>query len=70
MPLSMARQGDEISIQRIIGNSEVRHHLTDLGFVPGEKITVVSKLSGNLIVVVKETRVAIDERMANRIIVA
>ena len=69
MPLSVAHVGDVVTISRIMGNEDIRHHLIDLGFVTGEKVTVVNKISGNLIVLVKDTRVALDEKMANRIIV-
>ena len=69
MPLSMAHVGDVVTIIRIMDRETVRHHLTDLGFVAGEKVSVVNKLSGNLIVLVKDTRVALDEKMADRIIV-
>ncbi|MBR2735984.1 MAG: ferrous iron transport protein A [Firmicutes bacterium] len=69
MPLTMCRAGDEVTIVRIKGNEDVRHHLIDLGFVENEKVRVISRLANNLIVVVKETRVALDEKMANRIMV-
>ena len=68
MPLTMANAGESVTIRRITGTDSVRQHLTELGFVVGEKITVISKNGGNLIVQVKDSRVAIDQSMANRII--
>lgn len=69
MPLSMAGIGEAKEVVRINGKDEVQRHLNHLGFVEGSKVTVVSELAGNLIVHVKDTRVAIDRAMANRIIV-
>lgn len=69
MPLSLAALGEENMIRKIGGNPEVRAHLENLGFVPGGNVTVVSAMGGNLIVNVKESRVAISKEMANRIMV-
>ncbi len=69
MPLTLADTGIEQTIQRIGGSSEVRQHLSDLGFVPGGSVTVISTSAGNLIVKVKEARVAISKEMAAKIIV-
>ncbi len=69
MPLSMVNAGEEQCIQRITGRDETRQFLEKLGFVAGSNVTVVSRNGGNLIVNVKNTRVAIDRSMANRIIV-
>lgn len=69
MPLSMVNVGEKRSIQRITGKDEVRRFLENLGFVEGSSVTVVSQNGGNLIVNVKDTRVAIDRSMANRIMV-
>ena len=68
-PLSMANIGETSCIQRITGRDEVRQHLAELGFVVGEQITVVSDLGGNMILSVKDCRVAIDKSMAMRIMV-
>ena len=57
-------------IQRIAGTDDVRQHLAELGFVVGEKITVVSNNHGNVILQVKDARIALDAKMANRVIVA
>ncbi len=70
MPLRMLKSGDTASVQRVTGTDEVRSHLAELGFVPGTIVKVVNNIGGNLIVQVKDSRVAIDERMANRVIVA
>lgn len=69
MPLTMAEQGKKYTIQRIGGNEKTRLFLESLGFVTGGEVTVVSSMAGNLIVNVKESRVAIDQAMANKIMV-
>ena len=69
MPLGMAHVGDVNIIKRITGRDEVRQHLAELGFVVGAEIKVVSDLGGNLILNVKESRVALDKTMAMRIMV-
>lgn len=67
MPLALANIGEEYMIRRVSGNPEVKKHLEDLGFTAGGSITVVSALGGNIIVKVKESRVAISEEMARKI---
>ena len=69
MPLALADMGTETVIRHIGGSPEVRKHLEDLGFVVGSSATVVSSLGGNLIVKVKESRVAISEEMARKIMI-
>ena len=69
MPLTLANIGEETMIQRVSGSQEVKKHLEDLGFVPGGSVTVVSALGGNIIVKVKEARVAISEEMARKILI-
>ncbi len=69
MPLSMTKLGEPNSIKKINGKDEVKRFLESLGFTVGTYVTVVSQLGGNMIVSVKDTRVAIDKSMANRIIV-
>lgn len=69
MPLTMLPPGQEGVIRRITGRDEVRAHLAQMGFVVDANVTVVSVLAGNLIVQVKDSRVALDKTMANRIIV-
>ena len=68
-PLGMTSIGETGSIQRITGRDEVRQHLAELGFVVGEQVTVVSELGGNMILSIKDSRVAIDKTMAMRIMV-
>lgn len=69
MPLTMAQIGEKRYIQRITGKDEVRQHLAELGFVVGSEVIVVSELAGNMIIAVKDSRIALDKTMANRIIV-
>ena len=69
MPLTMAKAGDTVTILKITGKDEVRLHLAELGFVVGSQVTVVNEIAGNLIVQVKESRLALDKTMANRIMV-
>lgn len=69
MPLTLAPVGEELIIRKVGGSAEVRSHLEDLGFVPGGTVTVISTIGGNLIVNVKESRVAIDRQMAAKILV-
>jgi ferrous iron transport protein A len=63
----MAAAGETVTIRRITGKDEVRQHLAELGFVVDSQVTVVSELAGNLILQVKESRIALDKTMANRI---
>ena len=69
MPLTMTKAGETVTIGKITCRDEVRQHLAELGFVVGTDIRVVSEISGNLIVQVKDSRVALDRTMANRIMV-
>lgn len=69
MPLSMARAGESNVIKRIGGKEETRLFLEKLGFVVGGVVTVISEAGGNIIVNVKESRVAIGKDMANKILV-
>lgn len=69
MPLSMIGMGQEAIVSRIQGKPDVKKHLENLGFVPGTKIIVISENNGDLIVNVKETRVAINKEMANKIFI-
>ena len=69
MPLEMASVGDVNIIKKISGRDEVRQHLAEMGFVVGAEVTVVSERGGNLILNVKESRVALDKTMAMRIMV-
>lgn len=69
MPLTMAKTGEANTIKKVGGKSETRKFLENLGFVIGGQVTVVSQLSGNMIVNVKESRVALDRDMANKIMI-
>ncbi len=69
MPLVFASVGEENIIRKVGGNAEMRKHLEDLGFVAGGTVTIVNTIGGNLIVNVKESRVAISREMAGKIMV-
>ncbi len=69
MPLSMLSEGEKKHVLKINGKDETKHFLESLGFTLGSEVTVVSRLAGNMIVNVRDTRVAIDKTMANRIMV-
>ena len=69
MPLNLADAGSENIIKKIGGSPEVKKHLENLGFVVGGNVKVVTTVNGNLIVNVKEARVAINEEMARKIMV-
>nr|WP_321001106.1 FeoA family protein [Blautia coccoides] len=69
MPLTMASTGETKQIKKVGGREEIRRHLENLGFVTGTDVTVVSQLGGNVIVSVKDSRIAISSEMANRIMV-
>lgn len=69
MPLMLVGIGEENTIKKIGGSPEIKKHLEDLGFVVGGSVTIVNALGGNVIVNVKESRVAISEEMARRIMV-
>ena len=69
MPLMLAETGEENIIRKVGGSPEMKKHLEDLGFVAGGTVTIVSEINGNLIVNVKESRVAISREMAGKIMV-
>lgn len=69
MPLTLANMGEENLIHRVGGSPEVKKHLAALGFVAGGTVTVVAALGGNVIVKVKEARIAISEEMARKIMI-
>ena len=70
LPLTMASQGEPVTIKKIGGKQETKKFLETLGFVVGGTITVVSEINGNMIVNVKDSRVAIGKDMANKIMVS
>ena len=69
MPLSFANVGEENIIKKIGGNPETKKHLENLGFVVGGTVTIINTLGGNVIVNVKDSRVAVSEEMARKIMV-
>ena len=69
MPLTMAKAGETVTIRKITGKDEVRQHLAELGFVVDGDVTVISEVAGNLILRVKDGRVALDRSMATRIMI-
>ena len=69
MPLTLANSGEELMIKKVGGNAETRRFLENLGFVAGGNVTVMNEISGNVIVKVKETRVAVSKEMAMKVMV-
>ena len=69
MPLTMARPGETVTIRKVTGRDEVRQHLAELGFVVDGTVTVVSEIAGNLILQVKDSRIALGKSMANRVMI-
>lgn len=69
LPLMLCSVGDQNVIIKITGKDEIRQHLSNLGFVVGETVTVVSKIGGNMIVGIKDSRIALDQSLTNRIMV-
>ena len=67
MPLAMAKTGETVTIRKITGRDDVRQHLAELGFVVDSQVTVVSEAVGNLILQVKDSRIALSKAMATRI---
>lgn len=69
IPLTYAAKGETSIVRKIGGPAEIRQHLEDLGFVVGSAVTVINSMGGNLIVNIRESRIAISEEMARRIMV-
>jgi len=69
MPLTMAKVGETNFIKKISGKDDIRRHLAELGFVVGESVTVVSEIGGNMILSVKDSRIALDKALARRIMI-
>ena len=69
MPLIMAQPGEENMIRKVGGSPEMKKHLEDMGFTAGSAVTVMNTIGGNLIVKVKESRVAVSREMAARIMI-
>ena len=68
IPLTAAKAGETVTIRKISGRDELRRHLAEMGFVVDDDVTVVNEMTGNLIVQVKDSRVALNKDMANRIL--
>ena len=69
MPLSLAKSGESALIKKVGGKEETKRFLANLGFIPGASVTVVSEISGNIIVVIKDSRIAVSKEMAAKIII-
>lgn len=69
IPLTLCKTGESMEIAKVGGKDDIKNHLYDLGFVTGAKISVVNELAGNIIVNIKDCRVAIDKQMAQKIMV-
>jgi len=69
MPITMLKAGEETSIKRVGGSEDTRQFLATLGFVPGSHVTVITEIGGNVIVNIKESRVAVSREMAVKIMV-
>ena len=69
MPLTLTKPGGEASIKKVGGREETRQFLSKLGFVPGARVTIITEISGNVIVGIRESRVAISREMAAKIMV-
>jgi len=69
MPLTFAKEGQSNSIRRVAGHEKTRQYLAKLGFVPGSDVKVIAHVSGNVIVQIKESRVAISREMAQKIMI-
>ena len=69
IPLTMAKTGEGHSIKKAGGKAEIKQHLENLGFVVGTPVTVITEIGGNVIMNIKESRVAISREMANKIMV-
>lgn len=69
MPLTMAKAGEQNSIKKVGGRGEIKLHLENLGFVAGAPVIVISQIAGNIIVNIRDSRIAISREMASKIMV-
>ena len=69
MPLAMAKNGETVIIKKITGKDQTRQHLAELGLVVDEAVTIINAVAGNIILQVKDSRIALDKNMATRIMV-
>ncbi|MBP7059381.1 MAG: ferrous iron transport protein A [Lachnospiraceae bacterium] len=69
MPITMAKAGENVVIKKITGRDDVRMHLAELGFVVDSEVKIVNEIAGNLILQVKDSRIALSKSMATRIMI-
>lgn len=69
MPVTMSAIGEECIVRKILGNDAVRQHLAELGFVVGSTIRIVSKFGENVIIALKDSRIALDKNLAAKILI-
>ncbi len=69
MPITMAKAGENVVIRKITGRDDVRMHLAELGFVVDSEVKIVNEIAGNLILQVKDSRIALSKSMATRIMI-
>lgn len=69
IPLTLANVGDEYTVRKVGGSPEVKKHLENLGFVAGSNVIIVTEMAGNLVVKVKEARVAVSRELAQKIMI-
>lgn len=69
MPLTLLQTGNTACIRKITGKTDTKRFLNSLGFVEGEQVTIVSELGGNMILNIKDSRIALDKNIANKIMV-
>ena len=69
MPLIMASPGEEVEIRKVGGSEETRHFLNNMGFTEGAKCSVISSINGNIIINIRDSRVALDSNIAKKIMV-
>lgn len=69
MPILFASEGSEVKVSKIGGSPEIKQHLTEMGFISGTPVTIISKIPTGIIVKVKNSRIAIDTSMASKIMV-
>ncbi|MGI5878176.1 MAG: FeoA family protein [Christensenellales bacterium] len=70
MPLTLAKPGESIRIQRITGRHDIRRRLASMGFVEGETVTIIAQRAGDMILALRDTRIALDRALASRIMVS
>lgn len=69
MPISFCNVGERVIVKKVKGNEKIKNHLKELGFVEGSEVTVMNKVNNSVIVQIKESRIALDEKMASHILV-